>query len=122
MELKMADEDFTEEEAIVAGAILLMLTLRARLSDFRAIEQVTVTQKVIEIEVKETKTSRKVSQRLPVTLRGASPLGKIGGPSTMKQEFAQASLFRPSQCSRTELRKVGEPPKADWWTSMRPGR
>ena len=31
LEFKMADEDFTEEEAIVAGAILLMLALRARL-------------------------------------------------------------------------------------------
>ena len=70
IELKLIDEGFAEDEAIVAGAMLLMLSLRARFSDFRRVTQVTVTRNVIEVEVTVTKTSRKVSQNLPLVLRG----------------------------------------------------
>ena len=64
------DEDFADDEAIVAGAILLMLSLRARYSDFRQIVQVSISTNVIEVEVSVTKTSRKVSRSLPLIWRG----------------------------------------------------
>ena len=70
LELRLIDNDFDEDEAIVAGAILLMLSLRARFSDFRSIVQVSVSKNLIEVEVNVTKTFRKVSSGLPVILRG----------------------------------------------------
>ena len=70
VELRLVDDESSEDEAIVAGAMLLMLSLRARFSDFRSIVNVEVTRFTIEVEVSVTKTSRKVSQSLPLVLRG----------------------------------------------------
>ena len=81
LELRRVDEDFSDDEAIVAGAMLLMLSLRARFSDLRKIVQVSISNNIIEIEVSVTKTSRKVSQ---IGGRGCSPQARTGGQSLMR--------------------------------------
>ena len=74
LESRLADGDADDDEAVVIGAVLLLISLRARYSDLRDIRTVSVTKEIIEVEVGGTKTSRRSNSNLPIVLIGPRTL------------------------------------------------
>eukprot|EP00973_Karenia_brevis_P013786 1871216-Karenia_brevis.AAC.1 len=63
---------------MVVGAMLVLLSLRARYSDLAGCSMFSVTPTTLKATVDGTKTSRRLGDRLPVNLVGPSKMTTEG--------------------------------------------
>eukprot|EP00973_Karenia_brevis_P007124 965809-Karenia_brevis.AAC.1 len=70
LEFKLVESEATNDEAVIIGAMLMLLSLRARFSDINCCERFERVGNRITLTVTKTKTSARSKERLPVTLVG----------------------------------------------------